>query len=577
MLWGALTNASSAMQAMDGAMGGISQNIANINTTGYKRIQTDFKTVMSESHSAPTNTKNSTNKNTATTGTDIFGVRAVNRYAVTQQGMMAPTNNWTDLAINGRGFFIVSQPGSDGKPQAALDSTDSRNILYTRAGSFTTASDGPAGSEKTYFKTTGGQYLMGWMADGQGRIAGVETTETAPVAGGAGVTSGVEKTLVPIYTTPGQTISGVATTRFQPVVNIPADATTTSTNQSFTQTGWVNDPSGTPLALTASWQRISGNNWSLSYSLPASANATLTPATIASVTLTTDTNGKIVATPSSQAVDIAFGGVSAGSKTIYMGSTVPAGEQALVSPTVNEIPLALTVYDQNYQARTVPVYFEKEGNNQWNMRIRSGSDFTVTAVGPNGNGDSVPVTFDGSGKIVTPTELTFSVNWLTTGSTTITTPAGSNSITIDTSKMTQYVGTKPGKIDIKSLDQDGYESGILDSASFNSKGELIGHFNNGRTRTLAMVPLATFTAADQLNPISGTVFERTANAGTMSIDEIAKQGSGNQFVSSAVEASNVDLSDEFTRMIVTQKAYSMNATVFKTADEMTTVARDLYK
>lgn len=577
MLWGALTNASSGMLAMDGAMGGISQNIANINTTGYKRIQTDFKTVMSESHSAPTNTKNSASKNTATTGTDIFGVKAVNRYAITQQGMMAPTSNWTDLAINGRGFFIVSQPGADGKPQTGLDPTDTRKILYTRAGSFTTASEGPNGAEKTYFKTTGGQYLMGWMADGQGRIAGVDTTETAPVAGGATASSGAAKTLVPIYTTPGQTISGVATTRFQPVINLPADAPTTPTNQTFSQTGWVNDPSGTPLPLTVKWQRISGNNWSLSYSLPASANATLTPASIASVTLTTDTNGKVVATPPSQSVDIAFGGVPAGTKTIYMGSTAPVGEQPLVSPTVNEIPLALTVYDQNYEPRSVPVYFEREGDNKWNMRIRSGSDFTVTAIGPNANGDSVPIVCDGAAKIVSPTELNFSVTWLTPGNPQTTTAPGSNSVTIDTSKITQYVGTKPGKIDIKTLDQDGYESGVLDSASFNSKGELIGHFNNGRTRTLAMVPLATFTDADQLNPVTGTVFQWTGNAGKMSIDEIAKQGSGNQFVPSAVEASNVDLSDEFTRMIVTQKAYSMNATVFKTADEMTTVARDLYR
>lgn len=599
MLWGALTNASSAMQAMDGAMGGVSQNIANVNTTGYKRIQTDFKTVMSESHSAPTSTNNSAGQVTATTGTDIFGVRAVNRYAITQQGVMAPTTNWTDLGINGRGFFIVSQPGPDGKPQTGLSPTDSKNLLYTRAGSFTTFGDhtataldpptgtatsasdpstGPGAADKTYFKTTGGQFLMGWMADSQGRIANVATTSTSPLAlSGVATASGAPQTLVPIYMTPGQKINGAATTAFQPVVNIPADATTTSANQSFTQTGWVNDLSGNPQPLTVTWQRAGGDTWSLSYSLPASANATLTPSSIASVTLSTDNNGKVTATPPSQAVAISFGGVAAPSQTIYMGSNPPAGQQSIPSPSINEIPLALTVYDQNYEPRTVPVYFEKQGNNQWNMRLRTGTDFTVSGLGPNAADNSIPVTFDGAGKIQSPTSLTFSITWNTPGNPKTTTPPGSNSITIDTSKMTQYTGTKPGKIDVKSLDQDGYESGVMDSASFNSKGELIAHFSNGRSRTLAMLPLATFTAADQLNPLSGTVFERTANAGQMSIAEIAKQGSGNQIVASAVEASNVDLADEFTRMIVTQKAYSMNATVFKTADEMTTVARDLYK
>lgn len=599
MLWGALTNASSAMQAMDGAMGGISQNIANVNTTGYKRIDTEFRTVLSESHSSPSSTNNSAGKVTATSGTDIFGVGGVNRYAITQQGVIAPTTNWTDLGINGRGFFIVSQPGPDGKPQTGLSQSDTKSVLYTRAGSFTTYGDhtataldpptgtatsasdpsvGPGAADKTYFKTTGGQFLMGWMADAQGRIANVATTSTSPISlAGVATASGAPQTLVPIYMTPGQQISGAATTTFQPVVNIPADATTTSANQTFTQAAWVNDLSGNPLPLTVTWQRAGGNTWSLSYSLPASANATLTPSSIASVTLSTDNNGSVTATPSSQSVAISFGGVAAPSQTIYMGSNPPSGQQSINSPTINEIPLTLTVYDQNYEPRTVPVYFEKQANNQWNMSLRTGADFTVTSVGPNASGNSVPVTFDGAGKIQTPTSINFSITWNTPGNSTTTTSPGSNSITIDTSKMTQYVGTKPGKIDIKSVDQDGYESGVMDSASFNSKGELIAHFSNGRTRTLAMVPVATFTAADQLDPISGTVFRRTANAGPMSIAEIAKQGSSNQIVASAVESSNVDLTDEFTRMIVTQKAYSMNATVFKTADEMTTVARDLYR
>ncbi|CCG40931.1 flagellar hook-basal body complex protein [Magnetospirillum molischianum] len=583
MVWGALTNASGAMQAMDGAMGSISQNIANVNTTGYKRLDTQFKTVLSESHSSPTNTNNSAGKSTATTGTDIFGVTAVNRYAITQQGLLTPTSNWTDLGINGRGFFIVSQPDANGKPQTGLSVTDERNIQYTRAGGFTTYGDSTATSssataDKTYFKTAGGQFLMGWMADSEGRIAGVSTSAVSQIpAAGTTASSGAPQTLVPIYTTPGQKINGAVTTTIQPVVNIPADASTTPPNQTFTQDAWVNDLSGNPLPLTVNWQRSNGNTWSLSYSLPASANATITPSTISNVTLTTDSSGNVTAVPASQSVGISFGGVAAPSKTIYLGSNPPSGGQAIMSPTVNETPLALTVFDNNYDSRTVPVFFEKQANGQWNVRVHSGKDFTLTAIGPNSSGDSVPVTFNGAGGIQSPSSINFSIKWNTTGSSNATTSPGSNTITIDTSKMTQYVGAKAGKIDIKSLDQDGYTSGVMDSASFNTKGELIAHFSNGRTRTLAMVPVATFTAADQLNAASGTVFQRTANAGTLSIAEIAKQGGGNQIAASAVEASNVDLADEFTRMIVTQKAYSMNATVFKTADEMTTVARDLYK
>ncbi|TAN57219.1 MAG: flagellar hook-basal body complex protein, partial [Magnetospirillum sp.] len=155
--------------------------------------------------------------------------------------------------------------------------------------------------------------------------------------------------------------------------------------------------------------------------------------------------------------------------------------------------------------------------------------------------------------------------------------AGTNTVALDTSKFTQYVGTSAKTVDIKSLDQDGYESGVMDSSSFTNTGELIAHFSNGRTRTLAILPVASFVSADQLDPISGTLFRYNQRAGAVTVDPIYKQGSGAQIVSSSLETSNVDLADEFTKMIITQKAYSMNSKVFTTADEMTQTARDLYR
>jgi flagellar hook protein FlgE len=728
MLWGAFNNASSAMQAMDWAMGSISQNIANVNTTGYKKKETEFKTVLSEGHSSPAGSNNSPTQATATTGLNVFGVRAVDRYAITQQGMMTGTTNWTDLGINGRGFFMVAQAGSDGGPPTSVSLTDDTSVLYTRAGNFqtygqhtataldppkgvaTSSSDpatGPGEADKTYFRTGSGQFLLGWMADAQGRIQGKTTTATSPVPVANSATAGAPQTLVPIYTTPGKQIDGIATTTIQPVVNLPADAQVTAINQTFTKTAWVTHPvsvtdasgvvttSNKSFDLTTNWTRTGEDTWSLSYNLPSAANATLSPSTI-QVKLTADANGNMTATnittatppavtdPTLQDIAITWNSeplsaTNPSTSTIYLNSP-PTGQQKVNLPTVNEIPLVLTIYDENFEAHNLPVFFEKQSTGNWNMRIHPSNDYTVTALGSTtgtatgaaaaGLATSVPITFDGGAKVTSPTSVNFSITWtpsvtpvapaavpvpsefsaptaaaallksaasvtaptlpateteLTAYQTALTnamtvnpatkvpttTPAedaavlayatalgsamtaasaatatakaaaaakaGSNTVTMDASKLTQYVGNKPGNIDIKSLDQDGYESGVMDSTSFNARGELIAHFSNGRTRTLAMVPLATFTAADQLNPISGTVFRRTDGAGKMTVDDISSQGSGYQIVASAVEASNVDLTDEFSRMIVTQKAYSMNATVFKTADEMTTTARDLYK
>ncbi len=85
MLWGAFTNASQAMQTMDWAMGSISQNIANVNTPGYKEKESLFKTVLSESHTAQTN------PGTTAGSSNIFGVRAVDRNLITKSGTITPT------------------------------------------------------------------------------------------------------------------------------------------------------------------------------------------------------------------------------------------------------------------------------------------------------------------------------------------------------------------------------------------------------------------------------------------------------------------------------------------------------
>lgn len=669
MLWGAFNNASLAMQTMDHAMGGISQNIANVNTNGYKRKDTLFKTVLSESHTAPGTSQNSPTKATATTGLDIFAVRAVDRNFITQQGIITPTNTWTDMGINGRGFFMISQPDSQGNPTTS--SGDSTNTLYTRAGNFQTKAVGT----KSYFTTAGGQYLLGWQADAQGRIDGVATTASSPVTATTTTTTtsgGGGGSLAPVYYQPGQLIDGIATTIIQPVINLPANATATASTKAAVDSTSVTDGFGAAQDLSINWSRsqTNGDNWTVTFTLPtAPANGsigTIDPLS-SPLLVKLDANGNVVkfintagteTIGSTPTLNISW---AAGATT----ATTPTINLAATKPTIEEIPLTLTVYDEAFNAESLPVAFERTGSGQWYMRIKLPSTSGTVdefSGGSTSGRYSVPVTFDGTGKIMTPSSITMGISWtpsvtatdpdpvqipsvlssygsqITTAVNGVTKPtlpataaqlttyeanltaalaaiavvapataadlttyaeevaaaysdasdatqtakdaaaaaAGSNTITFKTDKITQFSADAIDKIGIKVIDQDGYESGVMDSASFVSTGELIGHFSNGRTRTLAMIPVASFVAADQLDPISGTLFRRTEQAGEMEIASIASQGSGAQIVASSVETSNVDLADEFTRMIITQKAYSMNATVFKTADEMSVTARDLF-
>lgn len=580
MLWGAFGNASQGMQSMDWAMGTISQNIANVNTTGYKRKDTEFQTVLSETHTAPASTVNSTTAATATSGLNVFGVRPVDRTLVSAQGQIQSTGNWTDLAINGRGFFMVSQPNTSGAPQTGLG-TSSADMLYTRAGSF----QQKAVNGNNYLVTGGGQYLMGWQADAQGDINGVITSAASPLASSTasttttgssgGVSAASGNALVPVYVNLGSTITGVATANMQTVMNLPSNAAATGSTQTFTDTSSVTDGTGAAQNLTMTWTRQSGDTWQVDFALPA-APASGSVGTISSgtpVTVTMDQFGAIQS-PAGGLQNLSIDW-SAGAVT----NTTPSINLASQKPSFSEVPLSLTVYDANYQPQTLPVSFERDGNGQWNMRIKvPAADGVVSGLTESGGTVtqtpgtySVPIQFDGSGKIQGPNTISFSVAW----DPTTHPQGGTNTISIDVSKLTQYAGATPTTIAIKSNDQDGYASGTLSGASFNDKGELIGNFSDGRTRTLFMVPVATFTSPNQLDAISGTMFRATADAGAVTVDQIADQGSGAAMVAGAVETSNVTLEDEFTRMIVTQKAYSVNAEVFKTADEMTTSVRDL--
>ncbi|MBI3445712.1 MAG: flagellar hook-basal body complex protein [Magnetospirillum sp.] len=566
MIYGAFTNASQAMQSMDWAMGSISQNIANVNTTGYKEKDTQFKTVLSESHAAPAQSNNSPTQATATSGLDIFGVRAVDRNLITKSGTITTSTVWSDLAINGRGFFVVAPADSSGAP-----STGSSGNLYTRAGNF----QQKALNGNNYFVTAGGQYLMGWKADAQGNIGGVHTTAGSPVSSATSTATTATPALTPVYANIGQSITGVATTAMQMVANLPSNATQTVSPQSFTDTSTVTDGFGTAQTLTMQWTRASGDTWTVDFSLPPNpADGSVGTITGTPLTVTMDANGKITS-PSTSASGIGYQDLTIDWSAGPTLQTTPSINLNANQPTFNTIAESLTIYDTAYNAHTLPVSFEHSGNGQWFMRFQPNaadatmSGLTATTAGvTTAYGNSIPITFNGDGSLSSPDSIAFKATWTAAG-------AGSNSVTIDTKKLTQFASTSGKKLDIKVIDQDGYAGGVMDGVDIANTGEVIAHFNNGRTRTLYMIPVATFVSADQLDPISGTMFRATEQAGTMSIDSITKQGSGAAIQSAAVESSNVDLADQFTKMIVTQKAYSVNANVFKTADEMTQSVRDL--
>lgn len=123
------------------SLAAISDNIANVNTIGYKRSQANFQTLV---------TPRSANAAYA-----AGGVTAYTRRFITTQGLPTQTTSSTDLSISGQGFFVVTEKAED------LDATDVRS--FTRAGSFALDSMG-------YLRNDAGLYLQGWLVDDQGNI-----------------------------------------------------------------------------------------------------------------------------------------------------------------------------------------------------------------------------------------------------------------------------------------------------------------------------------------------------------------------------------------------------------------------
>jgi len=133
-----------------------------------------------------------------------------------------------------------------------------------------------------------------------------------------------------------------------------------------------------------------------------------------------------------------------------------------------------------------------------------------------------------------------------------------------TDGVTQFAATS---YSLGGLSQDGVPPGSFGSVSMTTAGGVVVNYSNGQSRTVAQVPVMTFTAPDSLQSQNGASFTATLASGSVLANTANTNGSG-ALVTSSVEGSNVDLASEFSQLIVAQQAYSANAKVVTTASQM---------
>lgn len=125
-----------------------------------------------------------------------------------------------------------------------------------------------------------------------------------------------------------------------------------------------------------------------------------------------------------------------------------------------------------------------------------------------------------------------------------------------------------GNYNVLFSDQNGAELGLRTGIEIDEDGIVFARFSNGQSSALYKLPLATFTNENGLEEVSGVVYRETSLSGSFNLRE-SNQGGAGEFQSGALENSNVDLADEFSKMIVTQRAYSAGTKVITTVDSMT--------
>lgn len=139
---------------------------------------------------------------------------------------------------------------------------------------------------------------------------------------------------------------------------------------------------------------------------------------------------------------------------------------------------------------------------------------------------------------------------------------GTVGLNLTAGRLTQFADAS-GEAKVSRIEQDGYGAGTLQGVSIGERGRVVASFSNGQTQELAQIAVARFNASDRLIRGSGGTFAQSPESG-----EPLFNAQGVTFSGGALESSNTDVAEEFSKMIVTQQAYSANTRVVSTAQQM---------
>jgi flagellar hook protein FlgE len=447
----------SGLQNHQTRMDVIGNNIANVNTYGFKRNRVNFQDIFYQQlqgAARPTEDIGGVNPKEVGLGMSVASIDTIHI-----QGAFQTTGVGTDLAIQGMGFFILDDRGAQ---------------LFTRAGTFALDELG------TLVNPGNGMKVQGWMAH---EIDGVQFLDTSRA---------IEELIIPV----GAKDSARATTTVDFACNLDKrtpEVPEGATNLQMREGTWatqekIYDSFGDVHILQVEFSRVPGlnNSWTARVSVDPQNDA-----------------------PTNASAALGDVPPAAGGPDIF---------------TIN---------------------FSNQGT-ILNAIDGAGNESNVGRVVMNVAYDVQSATVGDDGAIV---RQTFQLNLGAVGGL------------VDS--MTQYAERSSSKI----YKQDGHSMGYMENFKIDGSGIITGIFSNGTSRTLGQVAMASFPNQGGLEKTGDNTFRKTNNSGNANISVSGIAGKG-KIQSGALEMSNVDMADQFTDMIVTQRGFQANSRTIQTADQL---------
>lgn len=521
----------------------IGNNIANVNTVGFKSSRVTFGDVLSQTLSGGSGT------NQVGLGVEMTSVQKQ-----FSQGAFETTSSSLDLAISGNGFFMVK------------DATLNANY-YSRAGQFQADKDG-------YIVNPEGLRLQGYLANSSGVLQNTVSDlqlSTKTISPNASTSVGIDANLDSNSPITGYVFTAGSNEDIRFSVDggvswLTADLIT----QGGLSSGAANDGGSVASAIKSALEaaNLNSDTYSVDYD---DQTGKFTVTNDGPGTLLLDWSSPLSTSRSLLGFDaVASANLAAGGTDT---SDVAGGEFTLASAgDTSNFSTPVTVYDSLGNEHVITMYFRKDSSSG------TGNTWEWYAVVDAADSDS------GSTEIQAKSTISFSTSGVFSSETSTTYPTvgfdftggvkPDQPISFDfgtsvaqggtgTDGTTQY-STASG---VSMLTQDGYSAGTLQRISIDKDGIIRGIFSNGRDLTIGQVLLADFASSGGLTSAGNNLYSETYDSGQPLLGAPNSAGRG-LIQSSTLELSNVDIANEFVNMITAQRGFQANSKIITTTDEL---------